>query len=136
MRPLLPDLAWALMRVAVGGLLAFDHGFAKVFGGKIGGVVNTVAEMGWPFPRFFGWCEGLVEFFGGLLVALGLATRGASALAAFEMAVAVWHHHQGPLAEAELALLYLTAMLCFALQGGGRFGLDGWLRLKFPLGTR
>ena len=77
-----------------------------------------------------------MEFFGGLLVAIGLATRGAAALCAFVMAVAVWHHHHGPLAEAELALLYLTAMLSFALQGGGGFGLDGWLKLKFPLGTR
>lgn len=78
---------------------------------------------------------GVVEFFGGLLVALGLLTSWAAVLAAGEMAFVYLRVHapQGPwpiLNQGELALLYFFSFLCFASRGSGPYGVDALLRRK------
>jgi len=40
--------------------------------------INDVAKMGFPLPTFFAWCAVLAEFFGGILLMLGLMTRPAA----------------------------------------------------------
>ncbi len=74
--------------------------------------------------------EGIVEFGGGLLVALGLFTVVAAFLASGEMAVAYFKAHAArgfwPIANhGELAVLYCFAFLFIATQGAGAFAVDG-----------
>jgi putative oxidoreductase len=125
---------WTLVRVVFGLTLALGHGAGKVFGGKMDRFAQGVAELGFPAPHFFGWCAALAEFAGGLLVAVGLFTRPAAALAGFTMLVALYRHRADPFGRMELALLYLTVLLAVVLVGSGPWSLDARLRRKGPLG--
>ncbi len=127
-------------RVAVTGLtvlrvgaalLFMEHGAQKLFG-LLGGVDGKGAVA--HFPSLFGFA-GPIEFFGGLLLLVGLLARPAAAVMAAEMLVAYLKQHlpHGPwpiLNRGELALLYLVIWLFFALHGPGPVSLDGWLRRR------
>lgn len=126
-------LAWLLIRVTAGASLAFFHGYAKVFLGGAGGMVATLGNMGFPAPLVFAWAAALAEFAGGILVALGLATRYAALACAFTMAVALYRHLGDPVGRMELALLYFVLMVAAFLVGGGPYSLDQWIRVRFPL---
>lgn len=138
------DLALLLLR-STGLGLALAHGLGKVTGlaGGSTGFVEGVARLGFPAPLAFAWGAGLVELVGGLLVAVGLATRTAALLGAVVVGVAAFLRHQAighlglavgwsaaaPEAVAgwgspEKALLYLAVLLAVALLGPGRWSLD------------
>src|SRR5687767_5362288 len=99
--------AWALVRFTCGALLAGLHGYGKVFGGGVDRLAVGVAGLGFPAPLFFAWCASLAEFVGGALVAVGLLTRPAAAMAGFTMLVALYAHRNDPFMKMELALLFL-----------------------------
>jgi putative oxidoreductase len=144
------DLALLVLRLSGLGL-AFAHGLGKLTG-LAGGeqrFVEGVARLGFPMPVVFAWAAALTEVVGGLLIAVGLATCVAAALAAVVMAVAAFvrHHALQQLAAAagvasvdpevierwgkpEGALVYLVCFLAIALLGAGRWSLDHWLRAR------
>ena len=140
-RPLVPALARVtealspyaepLVRVAT-GLLLVPHGSQKLFGWFGGsGITGTeqffASKLGLP-PRV-AVLAGLVEFGGGLLLALGLVTRVAAVLVMGLMTVAVIQVHlpngffwtEGGY---EYPLLWGILALSFVIRGGGRFSLD------------
>ena len=78
---------------------------------------------------------GLIEFFGGLLLALGLLTRPVAALVCGLMAVAVvqvhfplWFWTDGGL---EYPLFWAIVALSYVIRGGGRYSLDAAIGLEF-----
>jgi len=117
------EVAFLLMRV-VTGLLFACHGAQKLFG-VLGGQVmtgNTLMLV-----------AGIIEFGGGLLIALGFCTRIAAFLASGEMAVAYFKAHapQGfwPIEnKGELAVVYCFLFLFLAAHGAGRYSLDRTIR--------
>lgn len=121
------ELGWTLLRVVFGLSLAFGHGMAKVFGGNMERFAEGVGRLGFPAPTAFAWAAALAEFAGGILVAAGLFTRPAAALAGFTMLVALWRHRTQGFGDMEMALLYLTAMVAILLVGPGRLSLDARL---------
>jgi len=133
-RSMLADLGISVMRIAVGLMMAFGHGLAKV--PPAAGFVEAVGSLGFPAPAAFAWAAGLSELVGGLLIAAGLFTRPASLFLAVTMGVAAFLRHgadplfsrEGP--SKELALLYFVAAVAFLLAGSGRLGLDFLLRRK------
>lgn len=121
----------ALVRV-VTGLLLMRHGL-DVFDGE------GMREMGTWLATDLHLPAGLVmaylakgsEFFGGLLLALGLATRVAAFSLLVTMAVAVLGAHGDDiLGKGETALLYLLLALTFLFVGPGRWSVDYWLQGK------
>jgi len=114
-----------LLRI-VAGLAFMQHGAQKLFGwlggmGGDGSSAQLVSQMG---------LAGMIEFFGGLLIALGLFTRVTAFIASGEMAFAYFLAHlpQGfwpILNRGELAVLYCFIFLYFAANGPGRFSVDG-----------
>jgi putative oxidoreductase len=92
--------------------------------------VQTVAGLGFPFPTFFAMAAAAAEFFGGLLLAVGLLTRGAAGLIAITMLVAVYRHLTTDW-RFELAALYLVIAVLFVLGDAGRWALDARLRLRW-----
>ena len=117
------DGALTLLRMFTGFALAFGHGLGKLPPSEK--FVATVANLGFPAPGLFAWAAALSELGGGLLLALGLATRPAATAVAFTMLVAaVGQHWSDPFAKKELALLYGAIALAFVLLGSSRFGLD------------
>jgi putative oxidoreductase len=85
----LKPLALLLLRVALGVILVF-HGYPKLFT-HTHEAMQGFEHMG--FPGYFVYIAGVVEFFGGCLLILGLFTRIAGLLAAGEMAVALVKVH-------------------------------------------
>jgi putative oxidoreductase len=116
------EFSFVLLRIVSGLMFAF-HGAQKLFG--IYGKAPT------PFGTQI-WFGGLIEFVGGLAIALGVYTRCAAFLASGTMAVAyVQFHWQLALGErfwpainqGELALLYAFLFLFIACRGGGKWTL-------------
>lgn len=121
------DIGLTILRVATGAIFV-AHGAQKLFVYGFAGATGAFQGMGIPFPGIAGPLTGLVEFFGGLALVLGLLTR----LAGFGLgvvmlgAIAFVHISAGFFAptgfEFPLALLGAAATLAFT--GAGRFSLD------------
>jgi putative oxidoreductase len=114
------EQTYALLRIVAGFLFAF-HGAQKLFGMFGGTAQPLVSLMG---------LAGVIEFFGGLLITLGLFTWITAFIAAGEMAVAYFYAHQGqalwPIQNrGELAALYCFVFLFIAARGAGIWSLDG-----------
>ncbi len=85
--------------------------------------------MGFPTPVVFAWLAALSEFGGGILVAIGLATRAAALFVFATMSVAAFvAHADDPLRVKELALAYWTMAGAVALCGPGPYSVDGIFR--------
>ena len=124
------DAGLALLRVGAGlALCTIFEKFLPRAGvwGPQEWFVNDVAKMGFPFPAAFAWAAVLSEFFGGILLALGLAARPAAFFNAVTTFVAAFVYHKdiGRDGVAALAFFLITASL--TLAGPGRFSLDSWL---------
>jgi putative oxidoreductase len=122
----LADAGLAFLRVATGVGLA-THGIAKLPPPE--GFVKGVAALGFPSPEIFAWAAGMSEFFGGILLAVGLLTRPAAMFILIVMSVAFFGQHRyDPFARKELSMMYGSSAVFFLLAGAGRFGIDRLLR--------
>jgi len=127
----LSPFAEPLVRVTA-GLLLVPHGAQKLFGWFGGyGIEATgqffASKLG--LPPSLALVAGLIEFFGGLALALGLGTRVVAALVAGMMAVAVLQVHLGAgffwtSGGFEYPLFWGIVALAFVIRGGGRWSLD------------
>jgi putative oxidoreductase len=121
----LGEVTLNLLRI-VAGFLFLAHGAQKLFGVWGREAVELAGLLG---------LAGVLEFFGGLLILLGLLTRPVAFVLAGQMAVAYWMAH-GPKAlmpienGGELAALYCFVFLFLFANGGGSFSVDGWLRRR------
>ena len=116
---------WALLfsRIFFGLSMAFAHGMKKL--PPSDKFTNYIGELGFPFPELFAWQAGLAECIGGLLIAIGLATRLSAFTLICTMFIAVFlAHADDPFKKMELGLCYLFASSLFLTLGGGRFSLD------------
>lgn len=119
------DYFFAAVRIVVGFLFAC-HGAQKLFG-----VLGAGPEIHDPE----GLVAGIVEFFGGSLVALGLGARVAAFLASGEMAVAYFKAHAPRgfwpiLNGGERAVFYSFFFLFVAAHGPGKFAMASVFRKK------
>jgi putative oxidoreductase len=118
------DYLYAVMRTVVGSLFACNG--AQKFFGLFGGMRGA----GEPAPLFDQmWFAGGIEFFCGMLVALGLLTGYAAFVAGGKMAVAYFlgHFPKGfwPIENmGERAVFYCFVFLFIASRGAVVWGLD------------
>jgi putative oxidoreductase len=115
---------YALMRL-VAGLLFACHGAQKLFG-VLGGVDKAGTTV--PLGSLMGMA-GVIEFFGGLLIALGVFAGTVAFVCSGEMAAAYFmvHFPRGfwPIANGgELAALYAFVFLYIASRGSGAWSVD------------
>jgi putative oxidoreductase len=115
------EAIYALMRFILGALFVC-HGAQKLFGAFGGPRADTLLMT----------AGGVIEFFGGLLIAVGLMTRAAAFLASGMMAVAYFMAH-APRGFWPIVNGGETAVLCFAFLfvaafGGGIYSLDAVVR--------
>jgi putative oxidoreductase len=82
----LEGLPILIVRVVLGIMFA-QSGYGKLFGGHEK-VTGYFTELGIPFPSLNAWFIGGVEFFGGILLIAGLATRVFAFLLSCTMLVA------------------------------------------------
>lgn len=127
----LSPLAEPLVRVTI-GLMLVPHGAQKLFGWFGGYGVEATgqffsAKLG--LPASLALMAGLIEFFGGLMLAVGLLTRPVAALVFGMMAFAVIMVHipagyfwtDGGF---EYPLMWGLVALSYVIRGGGRYSVD------------
>jgi putative oxidoreductase len=127
MKQFFHDFALLLLRLGFGGSMAMLHGWGKL---------ESFSEKSGSFPDPLGVGASIslaltvgAEFGAGLMIAVGLFTRLASAPIAFTMAMACFVIHAGdPMAKRELSFLYLIGFVVIALLGAGKFSLDRAVR--------
>jgi putative oxidoreductase len=121
----LKPVALLFLRLGLAAIFIF-HGYPKLFG-HAGQWLDAFGHMG--FPRYFAYIAGALEFFGGLLLIVGLFTRIAGLLLAIEMAIAIWRVHlpQGPILDVhnyELPLALFVGSFTLAAVGAGLISMD------------
>lgn len=130
-----PSFAHLALRIPI-GIILIAHGSQKLFGwfGGYGleGTGQWMTSIGLTPSYLMALMAGSSEFFGGLLLLLGLLTRPTALVLSFTMVIAIFSVHIGNglfLAnngyEFGLALLAATASL--AVSGAGKLSLDNLL---------
>jgi putative oxidoreductase len=122
----LQGVALVLLRV-VAGLLFLQAGGMKLFdwfGGVPGGHPSLLSQV---------WIGGVLEFYGGAAILLGLWTRVIAFILSGEMAVAYFQFHQPagfwPIQNhGEPAVLFCFIFLFLAAHGAGNWSVDAALR--------
>jgi putative oxidoreductase len=130
------EVAYTLLRVVAG--LLFLHAGSRLLLGWFGGVSNTPGTAA-PLMSQMG-IGGALEFFGGILILLGLCTRPVAFVLSGEMAVAYWQFHAPngtwPIQNhGEPAVLFCFIFLYMAARGGGEWSLDALIRRKRGAGA-
>ena len=115
---------YAVFRI-VTGLLFAQHGAQKLFG-LLGGMGESGGSAAFLSLMFF---AGVIEFFGGLLIAVGFLASWVAFVASGEMAAAYFMAHASralfPIQnQGELAVLYCFVFLYIASRGAGTWSLD------------
>lgn len=142
-RPLLPfmsnfykgfaePLAWVGFRVLIGGALCYS-GMPKIMAplAQVGFVQSIGFYPGW----FWSPLLAAMQFFGGIMIAVGLLTRPIALANAVMLAITLWFHYANPYGHAFLTpegIAQLQAHPEFftpdglrRLAGGGTAFLDG-----------
>ena len=105
------------------GLLFLEHGTAKLFGFPHDAMYDHLQLF-----SLIG-LAGIIEAFGGLLVALGLFTRAAAFICSGEMALGYFMAHAPKsffpvLNHGDAAILYCFIFFYLFVAGGGAWSLD------------
>jgi putative oxidoreductase len=131
----LETYSWPLVRIAT-GLFFVPHGLQKLFsmwGGDIARTAEGMAKQGLEPAMFWAYYIGVLEVFGGILLAMGFLTRPIATLLVGFMAVAAFHVHM-PLGwfwtnrGMEVPLYLMLICIAIVIRGGGALSVDRLLR--------
>ena len=125
----LTEVTYFILRIVTGFLFMQAGGLILFgwFGGMPGGEkVRLMSQTG---------IGGILEFFGGILIMLGLFTRPVAFILSGMMAVAYWQFHfpsaNWPIQNQGLpAVLFCFIFLYMAAKGAGEWSLDELIRRK------
>jgi putative oxidoreductase len=126
------------LRIPV-GIIFIAHGAQKLFGAFGGyglqGTGQWMASIGLEPGYLMALLAGSGEFFGGLLILVGLLTRPAALVLAMTMVVAIFsvHFSNGLFMSNngyEFALALLAVSISLVFSGSGKVALDGFLAKK------
>jgi len=127
---------WLLVR-ATAGLMLVPHGWGKLFteGGVdklAGGLSKLGLEPAYPLALYI----ALLEFVGGIMLALGLFTRVIAALVIGFMAVSAFYVHWGNgfiwiQKGYEYPLFWGLVCVALVIRGGGAMSLDAKIGREF-----
>ncbi|GMU22338.1 MAG: hypothetical protein AMXMBFR13_24240 [Phycisphaerae bacterium] len=131
----LNDIGLLLIR-GIAGIVFIYHGSQKLFGWFEGpglkALVPMFDNMGFPMPTASAVLAGSAEFFGGLCLLLGLATRIAAIPVVFTMLVASFVVHGKAFGLQHSGMEYALTLACvvagIGFTGAGRLSLDWVLR--------
>ncbi|KPN75889.1 MAG: DoxX family protein [Shewanella xiamenensis] len=135
-----PSFAPLALRIPI-GIILMAHGSQKLFGwfGGYGleGTGQWMASIGLTPGYLMALMAGSSEFFGGLLIIIGLLTRATALVLSFTMVAAIFSVHIGNglfLSNNgyEFGLALLAATVSLAVSGAGKLSADNLLaaRLK------
>jgi putative oxidoreductase len=113
-----------VLRLVLGAIMV-AHGYSKVFGG-MSHHVQFVHSLG--LPGWLAYPSAGAEFFGGLMVLLGVATRVGAFMIFVDLLVAIWkvHLHQGLKGGLEFPLSVAAIAFVLIFFGGGPISIE-WI---------
>jgi putative oxidoreductase len=118
------SLGLAALRIAVAAVF-INHGRQKLFVYGFAGVTGAFTQMGVPVPGLMGPFIGLLEFFGGIALAIGLLTRlFALGFACDMLAAILLVQLKKGFGGYEFEFLLLGSSLALVLAGAGGYSLD------------
>ena len=127
----LDGVSLLVLRIVLGVALAI-HGWPKI--NDPFGAVGMVEQLGFYPGVLFSPLLATTEFFGGILLIVGLLTRPAAFATMIVLLVTVWFHWitlgQG-YSGAEKSILWAAILLFFAIRGGNRHSLDARIGREF-----
>lgn len=121
------------------GLVLIPHGMQKLFsvwGGSIEGTAGFISKLGYEPAVPLAYLVGGVEFFGGILIAIGLFTRVAAAALAVELVLIMFivkmpHGFFAYKGGYEYEMLLALLAIGFFCAGGGNMSVDRKIGREF-----
>ncbi len=132
----LSPYSWLMVRV-IAGVLLIPHGYGKLFTpGAIDGTAGFMGSLGLVPGIFWAWVIALLEFAGGIMLAVGFLTRPVAAMVVGFMAVAAFYVHWGNgffwnKGGFEYPLMWGVVALAILIRGGGAYSVDRKLSREF-----
>ncbi|WP_157014660.1 DoxX family protein [Mesorhizobium xinjiangense] len=123
--------AETLLRVVAGLALAV-HGSQKIVNPF--GAAGMVESLGFYPGEFWSFVLSCTEFFGGILIAIGLLTRPAAFAGMIVLLVTVWFHWitQGQgYPGAEKSILWAAILFFFVIRGANSHSVDARIGRQF-----
>lgn len=126
----LQTVSWECLRIGCGIMLVFGHGYGKMFGERAQALTGGKDFFGIDVGINMLFVAGVIEFYVGLLIILGLFTRPAALLTATLMVMAYLSSHLAwfpTFNGGELATVYFLVFIAIFAYGPGPFSLDARL---------
>lgn len=132
-----PEWGPLIIRLVLGAAFV-GHGYPKLFGGAYAGFAGWLDSIGIRPGKFWALVVGVVEFFGGIALILGVLTQIAALLIAIDMLVALikvkWgrsRYIEMEKAGWELDLAYLAMAIAILVLGPGAYALGDAFSLGY-----
>ena len=128
--------AYAFARILT-ALVLFTGGIDKMFYGGVARIATgNVASLGLPLPYAWAWAVASIEFFGAIMLGLGLFTRPVAfattiMLAVISFGIMMKRGMFWTTGGIEVALLLGLVTFAFVIGGGGRYSLDRVIGREF-----
>ncbi len=125
------DEGLLILRIGFGAMFIY-HGYPKLTGGPATWewLGNAMGHLGITFmPQAWGFLAASAEFFGGILVLLGLFFRPVAMILSFNMFVATFFHFANGegMKGASHAMKALTVFISMIFIGPGKYSLDEYI---------
>ena len=119
------DLGLLLLRAVTGAFLVYQSHDNVFSAARMDEFVKFLTQFGFPAPELMAPLSVYAQFAAGIAFILGLFTRWAGLITAFNFTVAVYMvHWNDPVREIWTAGILIFLGLYFGLRGSGRYGLD------------
>ena len=131
---LVAPYAPTLIRLAL-AIVIIPHGFAKLFLDDAVPASRNFVNFGWAYPVAWAYFIGIIEFFGGLLLIVGLYSRAVAVALLIQMSVicfaVLWPNWVWSKRGMEYPLLMGLVALSILLGGPGPLALDNRIKKTF-----
>jgi len=127
---------YAFIRILT-ALVILPGGIDKLFYGGAGRIATgNIASLGLPLPYAWAWAVAGIEFFGAIMLGLGLFTRPVAfattiMLTVISFGIMIKRGMFWTTGGIEVALLLGLVTLAFVIGGGGRYSLDRAIGREF-----
>jgi putative oxidoreductase len=122
--------SYAVIRFIVGAVLIY-HGYGKLFVTGVGAIAeHVVVPLNLPMPMAWAYLLGILEFFGGIALALGFLVRPIALMLTVEfIIITAWHWGNGyvfasPHGGYEYPLVLTVIYGAIFFRGAGRCSID------------
>jgi putative oxidoreductase len=126
----LEPCAYAAMRISSGAMMA-TFGYAKLFVGGIGRDIAEFQHLGLEPAAPLAYFTSGLEFFGGLMIAVGFLTRPIAALFVGELLVILTVVMIPRGTGFQLTVVWLGVFLLVLMRGGDKLSIDRRLGREF-----